>query len=424
MNRRRAFCLTGLACALAACGGDASEGDAVRSADANGRSILRVAYEREIDVLNPFTSQNLVDISFSMIEGLITTDENNNYIPVLAKEIPSEANGLITRNADGTVDMTWPLYANVKWHDGEPFTSEDVCFTWKFVTSPGSQTYNREQYLGIEDCLMPDDTTVVFHWNGDYAYYAGLFEAVLPEHVLGELGTEEIVNHEPYNRGAATIGTGPFRFAQWKAGEYIRVVRNDDYWRGDDYPAIDEVVWSFIPDTNTRLNALKSGRYDWGRILPTQVEEAKRLPDYEVHLIESNSFMHFDLSLSTAHGKSLFDDVRVRRGLFHAIDREAIAAQLMQGTVRVAETPIATSSPYHSPEARASTYDPDAAKRLLDETGWTAGADGIRTKNGERMAFTMLNRAGSQDRIAIAQVIQAQLKQIGVEVKYGRQSRA
>jgi peptide/nickel transport system substrate-binding protein len=337
---------------------------------------------------------------------------------VLAKEIPSEANGLITRNADGTVDMTWPLYANVKWHDGEPFTSEDVCFTWKFVTSPGSQTYNREQYLGIEDCLMPDDTTVVFHWNGDYAYYAGLFEAVLPEHVLGELGTEEIVNHEPYNRGAATIGTGPFRFAQWKAGEYIRVVRNDDYWRGDDYPAIDEVVWSFIPDTNTRLNALKSGRYDWGRILPTQVEEAKRLPDYEVHLIESNSFMHFDLSLSTAHGKSLFDDVRVRRGLFHAIDREAIAAQLMQGTVRVAETPIATSSPYHSPEARASTYDPDGAKRLLDETGWTAGADGIRTKNGQRMSFTMLNRAGSQDRIAIAQVIQAQLKQIGVEVKF------
>ena len=86
-------------------------------------NILRVAYEREVDLLNPFTSQQLVDVQFSMMEGLVTTDENQNYVPVLAKEVPTEENGLIVVNADGTVDMTWELQERVSWHDGEPFTS-------------------------------------------------------------------------------------------------------------------------------------------------------------------------------------------------------------------------------------------------------------------------------------------------------------
>ena len=185
-------------------------------------------------MLNAFTSQNLVDIHFSMVEGLITTDENNNYIPVLAKEIPTEANGLIERRTDEGLDITWRLREGVRWHDGEPFTSEDVCFIWRFVTSEGSQTYNRDQYLGIIDCRMPDQHTVVFTRDDEYGYYAGLFEAILPAHVLGGMSSEEIVDYTPYNRGGETIGTGPFKFAEWRAGEYIRVVRNDEQPR---YPA-------------------------------------------------------------------------------------------------------------------------------------------------------------------------------------------
>ncbi|MCZ6826990.1 MAG: ABC transporter substrate-binding protein, partial [Gammaproteobacteria bacterium] len=213
------------------CGSGNSPGDPETAFSSDSSNILRIAYEREIDVLNPYTSQMLVDISFSMVEGLVTTNDRNTYIPVLARQIPTEDNGLVTHNEDGTIDMTWQLHEGVRWHDGESFTSEDVCFTWRFVTSTGSQTYNRDQYLGIIDCLMPDKHTVVFRWDGVYGYYASLFEAVLPEHILGEKTTEEIVNYTPYNRGSALVGTGPFRFAEWKSGEYIRVVRNDDYWR-------------------------------------------------------------------------------------------------------------------------------------------------------------------------------------------------
>ncbi|MGE3616101.1 MAG: peptide ABC transporter substrate-binding protein [Gemmatimonadales bacterium] len=398
-----------LALALAGCGG-ASGGD--------GRRILRVAYDREIDVLNPFTSQNLVDISFSMIEGLVTTDEHNQFVPVLAKTIPTKANGLVASNGDGTVDITWPLHTGVRWHDGEPFTSRDVCFTWRFVTSPGSETYNREQYLGIKDCRSPDDSTVVFHWDGEYAYYAGLFEAILPEHVLGAMSTEAIVQYEPYNRGSRTIGTGPFKFAEWRSGEYIRVVRNDDYWRGKEVPAIDEIVWAFIPDANTRLNAMKSGQYHYGQVLPVQVKEVRGLPGYTVNLTSSNSVMHFDLSRKTAAGKQIFDDLAVRRALFHAIDRQAIADQLMEGTVTLADSPINPTSRFHKADLFQYRPDPELSRRLLDSAGWAPGPDGIRRRNGVRLSFTMLNRAGSTDRIAVAQVIQAALKAVGVEVRF------
>lgn len=401
---------------LAACGGG-DPGGSVR-ADGTGRSILRVAYDREIDVLNAFTSQNLVDIAFSMVEGLITTDETNTYVPVLAKQIPTEENGLVVRNADGTVDMTWPLRGHVRWHDGERFTSRDVCFTWRFVTSDNSATYNRDQYLGIINCLTPDDSTVVLRWDDVYGYYAGLFEAVLPEHVLGGMSTAEIVNFTPYNRGERTIGTGPFRFAEWRTGEYIRVVRNEDYWRGAGSPAIDEVVWSFIPDTNTRLNALKAGRYHFGQILPTQVEEMSGRNDYRVHLVSSNVYMHFDVSVKTDRGRALFADGDVRRALFHAIDRVAIAERLMRGTVTIAHTPINPSSPYHNPDVARYDYDPERAKRMLDAAGWIIGDDGVRVKDGQRFSFVMINRAGSADRIAIAQVIQAQLKAVGVDVAF------
>lgn len=419
LRRALAFATCLVAClGLGACGPEGEGPGGAARGDDSGRKILRVAYEREIDVLNAFTSQNLVDIAFSMVEGLITADENNSYIPVLAKEIPTEENGLIVRNDDGTVDMTWELHQGVLWHDGEELTSEDVCFTWSFVTSEGSQTYNRHQYLGIIDCLMPDEHTVVFRWDDTYGYYAGLFEAVLPEHILGGKTTDEIVNYVPYNRGPEIVGTGPFKFAEWKTGEYIRVVKNEDYWRGAQYPRIDEIVWSFIPDSNTRLNAMRAGQYHYARLEPTQVIEVQEVEGYDIHLVSQNTFMHFDLSINLERGRRLFSERKVREAMFHAIDRQAIAGQLMQETVTIAHTPINPSSPYHNPDVLAQDFDPERAQRMLDEAGWLRGPDGIREKDGHRFSFVMLNRAGSADRIAIAQVIQAQLKDVGIEVSF------
>lgn len=418
LDVRRGLTIAVAALLLAGCGGGEGGGSSSVLDSVDGRRVLRVAYTREIDVLNALTSQNLVDIQFSMVEGLVTTNQNNSYIPVLATEIPTEENGLVDVRDDGTVVMTWPLHEGVRWHDGEDFTSEDVCFTWSFVTSAQSQVYNRDQYLGITDCDDSDPHNVVFTWDGVRAYYAGLFEAILPEHVLGGMTTAEIVNHTPYNRGDALVGTGPFRFAEWRSGEYIRVVRNDDYWRGSEYPRIDEIVWSFLPDSNTRLNAIKARQHHFGQIDPTQVSEVEELEGFDVNLVSQNTFMHFDLSLNTERARTLFSDRDVRQALFHAIDRDAIAEQLMQGTVRVANSPLNPTGPYHNPDVPGVTYDPELAATMLEDAGWVPGPDGVRVKDGQRFEFVMLNRAGTTDRIAIAQVIQAQLKAIGVEVTF------
>lgn len=399
-----------------ACGVDKAAVD--EAAVDSGRRILRVAYDREIDLLNPFTSQNLVDIQFSMIEGLITTNEGNTYVPVLAKDIPTTANGLITDRGDGTYDIRWDLHEDVRWHDGESFTSEDVCFTWRFVSSEGSQVYNREMYLGILECITLDDHTVVFRWDGLYGYYAGIFEAVLPEHVLGGMSTDEIIAYEPFNRGPETVGTGPFRFAEWRTGEFIRVVRNEDYWRGPEYPGFDEIIWSFVPDSNTRLNALLAGQHHFGKIDPVQVEQAAALDGFRTHLVSSNSVMHFDMSVNTPRSRELFGDREIRQALFHAIDREGIAERLLRGTVQVAHGVINPTSPYYNPDLPRYPYDPDRSRAILTNAGWVPGPDGIRTRNGRRFSFDLLNRAGAADRNRVAQVIQAQLVEVGVEVRF------
>ncbi|MBK8799552.1 MAG: hypothetical protein IPM07_26055 [Anaerolineales bacterium] len=302
--------------------GDNAATDAQAAAPAEGgRKILRVAYGAELDTLNALTSQNLTDIEITMVDGLIMSDNNNSYVPVLAKEIPTTENGGIVVKDDGTIEMTWNLHEGVKWHDGEEFTSADVCFTLDFIQSEAGQAvYNQTDYMGIIDCQMPDPYTVVFVWDKVSAAYATLFDTILPKHVLEG---QDVLTYDAYNR--SPLGTGPFKFVEWKPGEYIRVEKNTDYWRGDEYPMIDEIVFSFIPDPNTRVNALKAGEYDIGQILPNQVKEVQDLAGYKVDLVPANSWIIFEFNVATERGQKLFSDPNVRKAIFHAIDRRPLS---------------------------------------------------------------------------------------------------
>jgi peptide/nickel transport system substrate-binding protein len=310
--------------------------------------------------------------------------------------------------------MTWNLQEGVQWHDGEEFTSEDVCFTWEFIASEaGAAVYNQTEYLHITECDDSDPYTVVFTWDGPYAPYASLFDTVLPEHVLAG---QDVVTYDAYNR--SPLGTGPFKFVEWQTGEYVRVEKNENYWRGPEYPKLDGVIVQFIPDPNTRVNALKAGEYDFGQILPNQVAEVADLEGYKIELVNTNSWLHFDFNVATERGQALFGDKAVRQAIAHAIDRESIVNDLMEGTVELANTGITPNSPYFNADVKAYNYDPDLAAQMLEEAGWTVGSDGIREKEGERLSFTIINRNSRPERIAIAQVIQANLKDVGVEVLF------
>jgi peptide/nickel transport system substrate-binding protein len=379
-----------------------------------GKKVLRVAYDAEVDTLNALTSQNLTDIEITMVEGLIMSNDQNTYIPVLAKEIPTPENGGVVTRDDGKIEMTWNLQQGVKWHDGEEFTSADVCFTLDFIQSEAGQAvYNQTDYMGISECQMPDPYTVVFVWDKPAGNYVTLFDTLLPKHFLEG---QDILTYDAYNR--SPLGTGPFKFAEWKSGEYVRVVKNENYWRGAEYPKLDEIIFHFIPDPNTRLNGLKAGEYDFGQILPLQVKEVQDLAGYRVESIPSNRWVIFEPNVFSERGKLLFSDPNVRKALYHAIDRQAIVDGLMEGTVTLANSEISPSSPYHNPDVPAYEYDPAKAAAMLDEAGWVVGADGIREKDGEKFSFTIINRNSRPERTAVAQVIQAYLKEIGVEVKF------
>ena len=392
----------------------ADSGAADAPAPAAEEKILRIAYGAEIDTLNALTSQNLTDIEILMVEGLIMSNDQNTYIPVLAKEIPTLESGGVVENEDGTVTMTWALHDGVTWHDGEAFSSEDVCFTWEFIVSEaGAAVYNQSEYMHILRCEAPDAATVVFTWDGPYAPYASLFDTVLPKHMLEG---QDVVTYDGYNR--SPLGTGPFKFVEWKPGEYVQVEKNENYWRGDPYPMLDGVIVQFIPDPNTRVNALKAGEFDFGQILPNQVKEVADLDGYKIEMVNTNSWLHFDFNVSTERGQVLFGDKAVRQALFHAIDRESIANDLMEGTVEIANTGLTPNSPYFNPDVKVYDYNPEAAAQMLDDAGWLVGSDGIREKDGEKLSFTIINRNSRPERIAIAQVIQANLKDVGVEITF------
>ncbi len=410
------FVATIFACGPAAPSAQSSPtGTAATSASAapTKGGVLRIGYGAEVDNLNAFTSQFLTDIELTMVEGLIVSNDKNEYVPVLAKQIPTVANGLVKTRGDGKLELTWPLQQGVMWHDQvHEFTADDVCFTWKYIVSTGSEVYNRNSYLPISDCRVQDKYTAVMVWDKPSAIYNGLFEAILPKYMLEG---KDIVKYDGYNR--SPVGTGPFIFSEWKAGEYVRVKRNPNYWRGTQYPYADEVDFKFIPDINTRLNAVKSGEVDFAQMTPTQVKDVKDLPNYNLTLVQQNSWQHFDMSIKTDRGARIFGDKNVRTALFMLIDKKTIVDGVLEGTVQAADTVAPTTSPFYNPNVKKYSYDPAAAKKLLDDAGWKAGADGIREKNGEKLTLTALLSSADAIGKLYWQVIQQNMKAAGVDIQ-------
>ncbi len=377
-----------------------------------GKKVLRIAYGQENDTLNSFTSQMTGEVTLPMIEGLVISNNENTYIPVLAKEIPTYENGGVVDREDGKIDMTWNLRQGVKWHDGVEFTADDVCFTWQWLISDGAtMVYNQGDYKHISDCKVVDPYTVVFTWDVPFAPYATLFDALLPKHLLEG---KDIATYDAYN--SSPTGTGAFKFAEWKAGQYIRLVKNDDYWRGSDYPMVDEIIYYFIPDPNTRLNGIKAGEYDFAELGPDMAPQAAGIDGYRTEVVERNIWVHFGFSTQSEVGAKLFSDKAVRQALFYAIDRESIVNDLMEGTVTLANTPLTPSSPYHNADVTAYNYNLEKAAQMLDDAGWKVGSDGIREKDGTRFSFTILANSGRPERVKIAEVFQAFFKQVGVEM--------
>ena len=373
--------------------------------------LLIVGYDREPDTLNRFSTHILEDIQTCVVEGLTTTDERMTVVPLLATEVPTLQNNGVHLRPDGGMDVTWKLRPGVTWHDGTPLTSADVKFTVEAINGPNYNPESTDGFDRIGSVDTPDPLTAVVHYREIYAPYDIQFiRGLLPRH---RLEGRDIDRAQDYNR--SPLGTGPYRVAEWRAGEYILLERVPHYWRGDEYPRIRRLMFKFVPNTNTRINQLKSGEVHVVATVPwDKYREIADLKSIVVHQTRGNAYEHVTLN---ERRFPPFADVRVRRALLLALDRELYARTILDGLAPVAHGPVQPVSWAYTSEITRYPFDPAKARALFDEAGWKPGPNGIRQRDGRALAFTLITQAGFAVRENVAQAIERQLRDVGVDVR-------
>jgi len=324
-------------------------------------------------------------------------------------------------NENGT-HCVFHLREGVTFHDGQPLTANDVKFTWELIAHPenvsaaqlysffstitGAEAFHVGDVVEITGIKVVDDLTLDVTLDTTWAPFLtiGSGQYIVPKHILGEVPVGEILEHE-YARHP--IGTGPFRFVAWQAGDNYIGEAFEDYYQGR--PAADQLVMRIANlDDNTKITALRSGELNGAQISLFNLDAIQG--DRSVQIRQNpgrhNRYIEFNLA------KPLFQDPRVRKALSYGLNRQAIVDAVWQGQATIYNSPF----PYHWEVTKQDTTmfdgDPEQAAQLLDEAGWTMGDDGIREKDGQKFSFTMHTQ--SQD---YPIVVQQQWKEIGVDAQ-------
>jgi peptide/nickel transport system substrate-binding protein len=372
--------------------------------------LLIIGYDREPDTLNRFSTHILEDIQTCIVEGLTITDEKMQVVPLLAERVPTPENGDVRLRPDGGMDVTWTLRPNITWHDGKPLTSADIKFTVEAINSPSYNPESTDGFDRIASVDTPDPLTAVVHYREVYAPYDIQFiRGLLPRHVLEG---RDIDRAQDYNRNP--LGTGPYRVHEWTAGEHIMLERVPQYWRGDEFPRIKRLLFKFVANTNTRVNQLKAGEVHVVATVPwDKHREIAGLDSIVVHKTPGNAYEHVTLNQRRFPP---FADIRVRRALIHALDRELFVKTILDGLAPVAHGAVQPVSWAYTDRITTYAFDPARARALLDEAGWKPGPNGIRSRDGKTLAFTLITQAGFAVRESVAQAIERQLRDVGVDV--------
>ncbi|HEY5258820.1 MAG TPA: peptide ABC transporter substrate-binding protein [Candidatus Baltobacteraceae bacterium] len=374
---------------------------------------LRIADISDPDHLNPYLStMDLVyDLSSLTYSYLVVADGNGRLIGDLATAVPTVGNGGIS--ADGRT-YTYHLHRGVRWQDGYAFSSHDVLRSWQAVVDPQNNTLHREGYDLVASIQTPDVATVVVHLRKRYPpfvtqFFAPLQEGgkpILPAHILDRQGD--------FNTGslnAFPVGTGPFKFVSWDRGNRIVLARFDGYFKGR--PKLARIELRIVPDDNTILNEVRLHEVDLVVSPPGALyREYRAIAGVRTDLYPWNAQ---EVLILNSRRPGLHD-VAVRRALSLAIDKAALIEKISRG---VGETAYNSLPPTALGYVRLPPhpYDPAAANRLLDRSGWRRGVDGVRSKDGTRLAFTIAVVTGSSNLRAVAVQLQAYFHAVGIALQ-------
>jgi len=369
--------------------------------DEAAADTLVVALSDEPDNLNPIFGDlygSIYGDHWPIFSSLLDYGQDVELQPDLATGMPEVS-------PDGRT-VTVPLRDGVQWHDGEPFTADDVVFTYGAFLDPAVATGLRDElYDSLESVRALDEATVEFRLSRmDPAFPDKLTLGIVPEHVLAG----QDLNTTPFN--TAPIGTGPYRFEELRGGERMVLSANSDYYGGD--VGISRLVYSFVPDENARASALRAGEIDVDAVglPPRTAEETAATDGLELVRIPGEATV-----LLLPQQNPLFADPVVRDAVGLAVDRQAIAEGVFAGAARPIATPIPAGS-WAASGIETSARDVEQARSLLDQAGWVAGPDGARARGGVPFAFPLTYSAGSATANNTALALRDQLAEVGVDV--------
>ncbi len=317
---------------------------------------------------------------------------------------------------DSGLRLRFTLHQGILWDDGKELTTEDVEFTYQVMIDPDTPTPYAENFLAIKELRVIDRYT--FEVVHDEVYARSLVtwaQGILPKHVLEG---EDLLN-TPYSRNP--LCAGPYRLKEWIPGRRIVLEARDDYFLGRPY--LDELVFRVIPDEATMFQELKSGGLDYMQLTPQQYVYESRgggcAPGgweqaFVRHRYLGQGYTYLGYNLDNP----LFSDVRVRRALAHAIDRQEIIDGALLGQGLPTAGPYTPGSWVVNDAVEPYPFDRDKALELLAQAGWADhDGDGILDKDGRPFAFTILTNQGNDTRIKVATILQHQLGELGLEVK-------
>jgi len=344
------------------------------------------------------------DAASYLFNGLVRYDKNIQLEGELAERWEVSPDGK---------RIVFHLREGVRWHDGVPFTSEDVLFTYRKMIDPRTPTAYAEDFRQVRRAFAPDPRTFVVEYDRPFApALASWGMSILPKHLLEKYPD---ISKSPLNR-ERPVGTGPYRFVEWKPGQRLVFEANPDYFEGRPY--ISRVVVRVIPDQAAMFLELKSGGIDSMTLTPLQYTRQTETEEFRRHFNKYRyvAFNYTYLGFRLSH--PLFSDKRVRKAIAHAINKKEIIDGVLFGLGQEATGPYKPGSWVYNPNVPRYPYDPARARALLAEAGWRdVDGDGILEKDGRKFAFTVLTNAGNESRAKTAAIIQQHLAAVGIRME-------
>ncbi|MFN8846456.1 MAG: peptide ABC transporter substrate-binding protein, partial [Bdellovibrionales bacterium] len=392
---------------------------------------------QEFENLNPLIMSMAATTYMSALvnRGFVVLTPDLKWEPQLAKEIPSLKNGLVklVDRPDGKKGMiaNWEIKEKASWGDGTPVTCKDVEFTWKAGLNENVSVGSRESFENIEsikyEAATPKKCTVTYKiakWDF-FRLMPGALPAHLEQPVLDKFGKQKegYDKNSNYTKNPTNPGlyNGPYKIAEIKLGSHITFVPNTHFY--GQAPKIQKLVFKLIPNTGTMEANLRSGTIDKisplglafdQAVLFDQKVRSETLP-YNVKFKEGTTYEHIDLDLSNP----ILKDIKVRQALIYAVNRDELTKALFEGKQKPAVHNLSPNDPWYTSDpgkVKIYNYSKRSASKLLDEAGWKMGSDGVRVKDGKRLALSFMTTAGNKTRETVQAILQNQWRAVGVEV--------